>query len=210
MAKPIHAEGNSFLPDPKGIKALSWERVAERSEVGWVRLNAECRIAPHGALTVTVFPPPLCRCYRRDTACRVRPFFTPESLFLALLEREGGIRRMTGGSIFLTFISNLPFTRPALLPLWHILCPERQRMQSALFYRHDSSFSEYTCSPPPTADYEAIRLYYLSAYTFNKIYTADADDCERLCLLVKIIPPPSAVSAAGKAFVWCSALLNCE
>ena len=53
-------------------------------------------------------------------------------LFLALLEREGGIRRMTGGYIFLTFISYLPFTRPALMPLWHILCPERQRMQNAL------------------------------------------------------------------------------
>ena len=63
---------------------------------------------------------------------------------------------------------------------------------------HGSSFSEYTYSPPPTADYEAIRLYYLSAYTLNKIYTADADDCERLCLLVKIIPPSSAVSAAGE------------
>ena len=63
---------------------------------------------------------------------------------------------------------------------------------------HNSSFSEYTYSPPPTADYEAIRLYYLSAYTLNKIYTADADDCERLCLLVKIIPPSSAVSAAGE------------
>ena len=30
-------------------------------------------------------------------------------LFLALLEREGGIRRMTGGSIFLTYISYLSF-----------------------------------------------------------------------------------------------------
>ena len=68
-------------------------------------------------------------------------------------------------------------------------------------FGHGSSFSEYTYSPPPTADYEAIRLYYLSAYTLNKFYTADADDCERLCLLVKIIPPSSAVSAAGKVFV---------
>ena len=42
-------------------------------------------------------------------------------LFLALLEREGGIRRMTGGYIFLTFISYLPFTRPALMPRGHFL-----------------------------------------------------------------------------------------
>ena len=62
-------------------------------------------------------------------------------LFLARPEREGGIRRMTGGSIFLTFISYLPFTRPALMPRGHFLCPERQRMQSALWgYGHGSSF----------------------------------------------------------------------
>ena len=106
----------------------------------------------------------------------------------------------TEGSIFFTSISYLPFTRLALMPLWHILCPERQRMQNALFYGHGSLFSEYTYCPPSTADYEAIRLYCSSAYTLNKAYTADADDCERLCLLFKIIPPSSAVYAAGKVF----------
>ena len=69
---------------------------------------------------------------------------------LALLEREGGIRRMTGGSIFLTFISNL-------LSLVMRSCRagtsfgsvEHQRKQNALWgFGHGSSFSEYTYSPP--------------------------------------------------------------
>ena len=113
-------------------------------------------------------------------------------------EKLAFAKQKTEGSIFFTFISYLLSARVTLMPLWHILCPERQRMQNALFYRHGSSFSEYTYSPPPTADYEAIGLYYLSAYTLNKIYTADADDCERLCLLVKIIPPSSAVFARAR------------
>ena len=108
---------------------------------------------------------------------------------------------MTGGFIFFTSISYLPFTRLALMPLGTSFGSiEHQRKQNALFYRHGSSFSEYTCSPPSTADYEAIRLFCSSAYTLNKAYTADADDCERLCLLFKIIPPSSAVYAAGKVF----------
>ena len=153
--------------------------------------NAECRIAPHGALTVRLFPPPLWRCYRRDTACRVRPFFTPESLFLAPLKGnspnrgnfceadkrvpvsggkagfceakdwgvylfhlyillafhstnthsaiscppwKGGWHPQDDGRVYLSHLYILlPFTRLTLMPLWHILCPERQRMQSALF-----------------------------------------------------------------------------
>ncbi len=131
---------------------------------------------------------------RRQFILALMPLFT-----LAPLKGELAFaKQKTEGSIFFTFTS-----------YFHLLVLRSCRAGTS-FVRsdkgckalwgvgHGSSFSKYTYSPPPTADYEAIRLYYSSAYTLNKIYTADADDCERLCLLVKIIPPSSAVSAAGE------------
>ena len=123
-------------------------------------------------------------------------------LFLALLEREGGPRKRWEGYLcffihtccgyngeVVTFSPIYPTSLLLILRSCRYgtsFVRSDKGCKTLFFCGHNSSFSEYTCSPPPTADYEAIRLYYLSAYTLNKIYTADADDCERLCLLVKL------------------------
>ena len=81
------------------------------------------------------------------------PSFTRDALmplFLALLEREGGIRRMTGGSVFLTSISySLLLVLRSCRAGTSFGSVEHQRKQNALWgYGHGSSSSEYTCSPP--------------------------------------------------------------
>ncbi len=65
---------------------------------------------------------------------------------LARLEREGGIRRMTGRSIFLTYISYLPFTRQALVPLFTLaplkgeLAFAKQKTEGSIFFTSISYF----------------------------------------------------------------------
>ena len=77
--------------------------------------SAECRIAPHGALTVTVFPPP---CVGVTVGTRL---FCALELLRTLAPLKGELdfaKQKTEGSIFFTCTSYLPFTRPALVPLW--------------------------------------------------------------------------------------------
>ena len=76
--------------------------------------------------------------------CRGRPMCRPFLIakVVCVLSLLPSCRYSLLHSLFTSLIPG------ALMPLWHILCPERQRMQSALFYRHGSSFSEYTYSPP--------------------------------------------------------------
>ena len=51
---------------------------------------------------------------RKVNSCR-------RQFILALLEREGGIRRMTGGFIFFTYISYLLFYSSCAHAAWHFL-----------------------------------------------------------------------------------------
>ena len=65
-------------------------------------------------------------------------------------------------------------------------------MQSALFHRHGSAFSEYMCSPPTTTNYGSVPT----------VMSAEKDSYYQILLLLKILPALRfVVSAAGKVFL---------
>ena len=94
---------------------------------------------------------------------------------LARPEREGGIRRMTGGFIFLTYISNLPFTRDALMPRGTSFgSVEHQRKQNALFLVARTNIFAIRYYPPYNARLRSDQVEsYLYRQSFDKIFTAD-------------------------------------
>ena len=75
------------------------------------------------------------------------------------------------------------------MPLWHLLCPERQSKQSALFLITVVTFLKYSLRPPPTADYEAGQ---------SDVIIIVTQITDPISFQQNLSPPASAVSEAGK------------
>ena len=79
------------------------------------------------------------------------------------------------------------------MPLWHILCPERQRMQSALFFVHQKECFSVRDFPPEKRRLRSDSVVLLPHTKASaSLIPQMPDACEGLYFLVKFSPPSSS------------------